>query len=360
MQEATIAIGAAALLVTALLVTALGIYFTKRNRPRKLASARQNPEQISPHASRCPAQLDDTFETGFYQTVFTASPLENASANASIVVKAFEDQRAKLMQDPTLLPRQPLILPRLLQAVKHQSGDANELVQIIMQDPGLTADVLKMSNSPLYRNTQESVNDMEYAVVMLGIDGLKSVICASIMRPIFNSNSTNNKNLAPLMWEYGLAAAFIAQRYTARVQPAEAFTSHLLTLLTCIAELMLVQAATRLFKEIDSPVESEVLIQLMETYRYPFTVELMQTWALDESLTRQLANPKHTSRSQLKTAQQLGRIMGRAVVMLEHDKLDSEAVITRMTEMGIDQAMVEFLLSPSDRARTSQREMRAR
>lgn len=342
MQEATIAIGAAALLVTALLVTALGIYFTKRNRPRKLASARQNPEQISPHASRCPAQLDDTFETGFYQTVFTASPLENASANASIVVKAFEDQRAKLMQDPTLLPRQPLILPRLLQAVKHQSGDANELVQIIMQDPGLTADVLKMSNSPLYRNTQESV------------------ICASIMRPIFNSNSTNNKNLAPLMWEYGLAAAFIAQRYTARVQPAEAFTSHLLTLLTCIAELMLVQAATRLFKEIDSPVESEVLIQLMETYRYPFTVELMQTWALDESLTRQLANPKHTSRSQLKTAQQLGRIMGRAVVMLEHDKLDSEAVITRMTEMGIDQAMVEFLLSPSDRARTSQREMRAR
>lgn len=352
MQDATIGISAAALLVTA-----LGIYFMTRNRPRKRLSARQKAEEILPNVGLCAAQLDDTFETGFYQIAFTATPLggasENASANAAIVIRVFEDQRAKLMQDPTLLPRQPLILPRLLQAVKHQSGDANELVQIIMQDPGLTADVLKMSNSPLYRNTRESVNDMEYAVVMLGIDGLKSVICASIMRPIFNTNSTSSKSLAPLMWEYGLAAAFIAQRYTARVQPAEAFTSHLLTLLTCIAELLIVQAASRLFREVDSPVEPAVLVHLIETHRYPFTVELMQTWALDEALTRQLANPNHTSRSELATAQQLGRILGRAVVMLEHAKLDSEAVITTMTAMGVDQAMVEFLLAPSDRARAS-------
>jgi HD-like signal output (HDOD) protein len=342
MHEATIGIGAAALLVTA-----LGIYFTTRKNPRKAVINRQKQANISPNESPCPVQLEDTFEAAFYQIVFNAKP----SANASIIIKAFEDQHTILMQDPTLLPRQPLILPRLLQAVRHQSSDASELVQIIMEDPGLTADVLKMSNSPLYRNTREAVNDMEYAIVILGIDGLKSVICASIMRPIFSMRSTNGKSLAPLMWEYGLAAAFIAQRYTSKVQPAETFTGHLLTLLTCIAELVIVQAATRLFKEHDAPVEPDVLVHLMEAHRYSFTVELMQTWSLDEALTQQLANPQHTSETYLKIAQQLGRILGRAVVMIGQDKLDNETVISTLTKMGIDQPMIEFLLAPSERTR---------
>lgn len=348
MQEAAISIGA-----VALLAGLLGLYFAFRSRAEgrgRHSAAKQQPHQDAPTlAAEGPALIPDIFEVDFYRLAFHTRK-ENTQPNRQIL-NAFEAQQVNFLQDPTLLPRQPLILPKLLRAVKHESGNSNELVNIILQDPGLTADVLKMSNSPLYRNTKTAVNDLEYAVVVLGIDGLKSVICASVMRPIFDTGSANNKTLTPLMWEYGLAAAFIAQRYATKAQRTEAFSSHILTLLTCIAELVIVQAATRLFRSADLAVEPETLAHLREAHCYRFTVELMQSWALDDRLIKQLANPSHNSTSHLKTAQTLGRVLGRAVVMINHNRITKDELLTQMDSHDVDRALVEFLLTPSDRER---------
>jgi HD-like signal output (HDOD) protein len=266
------------------------------------------------------------------------------------VIRAFREQHEKLTEDASLFPRQPLILPKLLRVIRHESGNAQTLVTTILEDPGLTADVLKMANSPLYRNTRESVHDIEYAVVMLGIDGLKSLISASIMRPIFQSSNRRDKQTTNLFWESALVSAYIAQRYANRTMVNEAFSAHLLTLLSCTAELIIAQTALRLFDEQQQPLDLETFAYLNKKYRFSTTQQLMRAWGMDDQLIAQLADPtKSPLTSQLSRAQCMGRTLGRAKILLDQERLELSEVVTTTLNYKMDQSLVEFLLGGGDK-----------
>ena len=55
------------------------------------------------------------------------------------------------------LPRQPLILPKLLQALSKENSDRRELVSIILKDPALTNRVLQVANSPFFRSGDQHI-----------------------------------------------------------------------------------------------------------------------------------------------------------------------------------------------------------
>ena len=344
----------------ALVLAGIGWFLAGRKsaRVRPDATAKSTAAQSPPLP-----ELVDSFENAFYQLVLPRGRGTGETRSDS-VIHAFRDQHEKLAEDPTLLPRQPLILPKLLRLVKHESGNAQALKAIILEDPGLTADVLKMANSPLYRNTRESVNDLDYAIIMLGIDGLKSLISATIMRPIFKASDRRDKQTTNLLWEYALASAFTAQRFetkcetksdmksgskhSAKPSASDAFSAHLLTLLSCIAELIIVQTTLRLFDEHQEPIDLETFAYLNQHFRYPISQQLMKTWCLDEDLINQLSDPKQLQPTSMTTAQDLGRIFGRARVLREHGDLALEEIESTVKEMQLESKLVDFLLAGGD------------
>lgn len=88
---------------------------------------------------------------------------------------------------------------------------SQKLVEIVLEDPGLTAEVLKLANSPIYRNTQDDIQNIDYALVMLGNEGLHSLICSSLMKPTFSNRRADGFNSA-LFWDWALVSSQLAQQ----------------------------------------------------------------------------------------------------------------------------------------------------
>src|SRR5271163_4294048 len=82
-------------------------------------------------------------------------------------------------------PRRPNLLPQLMRAVADEDVTRRELVAIIARDPALVGSLFKMANSAYYRVTASPIESIERAVVMLGSDGLRSLIATALVQPIF-------------------------------------------------------------------------------------------------------------------------------------------------------------------------------
>ena len=76
-------------------------------------------------------------------------------------------------------------LPKLLQAINDETASRGALSQIIAGDPALAGNLLRLANSPFYRHSPEPIESLDRAVAMLGIEGLRSMIAAALMQPVF-------------------------------------------------------------------------------------------------------------------------------------------------------------------------------
>src|SRR5579859_708868 len=105
-------------------------------------------------------------------------------------------------------PRRPNLLPQLMRAINDEDVSRRELAALIARDPSLVGSLLKMANSAFYRVTSRPVESIERAVVILGSDGLRSLMTAALMQPIFQISGTGGFPRFPeLVWEHALRSA---------------------------------------------------------------------------------------------------------------------------------------------------------
>ncbi len=83
-----------------------------------------------------------------------------------------------------LVPRASAVIPQLMRALRQESGSRKEVVERIAKDQLLTAEVLRLVRSPLYR-TQTPVASLDAAVSLIGTAGVQSAISRVVLKPIF-------------------------------------------------------------------------------------------------------------------------------------------------------------------------------
>lgn len=102
--------------------------------------------------------------------------------------------------DPTLVPRLPAVLPKLMSLVRRDDSSARELADLVSQDPTLIGEIIRLSNSARYR-TGRTIENIEGAVLVLGQVGLAQLVSRIAMRPIFSLDQGRFGRLAgPKLW----------------------------------------------------------------------------------------------------------------------------------------------------------------
>lgn len=113
------------------------------------------------------------------------------------------------------LPRQPMTIPMLMKALSDESGGRQNLSEIILGDPSLTDQILQVANSPYFRTGDHTIESVDQAVFILGMDGIRNVIAAAVMRPMMAARNSREAVFAQRSWRWGLtcarAAEFIAK-----------------------------------------------------------------------------------------------------------------------------------------------------
>ncbi|MDB6101567.1 MAG: histidine kinase, partial [Gammaproteobacteria bacterium] len=108
-------------------------------------------------------------------------------------------------------PRRPNLLPQLMRAINDEDVSRREMSALIARDPALVGSLLKMANSAFYRVSFRQVETIERAIVMLGSDGLRSLVAAALMQPIFQVSRTGKFQRFPeIVWEHALRSAHAA------------------------------------------------------------------------------------------------------------------------------------------------------
>jgi hypothetical protein len=101
--------------------------------------------------------------------------------------------------DPKYFPRRPALMPQLLQAVNDPNAESDKLSRMIAHDPVLTADVLRLANSSLYRVTPAPIETIKRAIVVCGVDSLRGMLAAAMLQPVFRAIVDLLDTLGPQM-----------------------------------------------------------------------------------------------------------------------------------------------------------------
>ncbi|WP_417567477.1 HDOD domain-containing protein [Marinobacter sp.] len=109
------------------------------------------------------------------------------------------------------LPRQPMSLPMLMRALSDESTDRQRLTEIILGDPSLTDQLLQIANSPYFRPGDHSIDSVDQAVFVLGMNGIRNVIAAAVMRPMMAARNSREALFGQRAWRWGLTCARAAE-----------------------------------------------------------------------------------------------------------------------------------------------------
>ncbi|NRB37204.1 MAG: HDOD domain-containing protein [Pseudomonadales bacterium] len=176
----------------------------------------------------------------FYQNIFK-NPLNQQLVPAT-QRKSLETLLLQLINNTAfrnkVTPRLPAVIPQLLQCIRDETSSTKKLVTFINKDPNVAASVLRASNSILYNPGGRIIDSFERAVVIIGRDGLKSIACTSMMRPISKDKSCKDKDFGEQIWAHSLRTAIAAQLIAASY-PVNPFNAYLAGLFHSVGDITL-------------------------------------------------------------------------------------------------------------------------
>ena len=113
------------------------------------------------------------------------------------------------------LPTLPGIAIKILEAVQRQNPDLQEIAEVISNDPPLSAEVLKLINSPFF-GLSRRVTSVFHAVSMLGMNVIKNIALSFALVKEFSKHGQGDFDY-PSFWKYSLTTAIAARKTAERL-----------------------------------------------------------------------------------------------------------------------------------------------
>jgi putative nucleotidyltransferase with HDIG domain len=195
----------------------------------------------------------------------------------------------KLLRDVKVLPPSPQVLPRVLDALRHEQTTLEEVGELITLDPVLTAKLLHYCNS-VYFTGREPVSSVPEAIGRVGFQTIFSLVSAVAGSSSFNPPPASGIDGTQL-WKHSLTTAF-ACKFIAEDIDAESNLLFTAGLLHDIGRVVLAQAKGAEYGQLFNQAASAgVDVTVLEKSTYGFTHAdvgacLMETWKLPAALVQ--------------------------------------------------------------------------
>jgi HD-like signal output (HDOD) protein len=250
---------------------------------------------------------------------------------------------------PEYAPRRPLLLPKLMQATNDTDVSRRELAAIIATDPALTGNLLRLANSPFYRLSADPVENIDRAIAVLGTEGIRSLIAASLVQPLFRSITGEFKRFPEVIWSQTLYGARAAESYAALVAGADPFAAQLLGLLLGLASILIFRATMARYAEVKTTPEAASIAMLIDRHAATVAREIAQDWQLSERILAALEDQQQGALeganarqpTPLGRALHFGHYVGALCVLRGEGLLDDDAALAQLRGAGFDDLRCE-------------------
>ncbi|MBW4934247.1 HDOD domain-containing protein [Marinobacter sp. F4206] len=267
------------------------------------------------------------------------SELEGDLSSATEVLEELEHRlSAGRMEE---LPRQPMSLPMLMRALSDDAADRHSLTEIILGDPALTDQLLQIANSPYFRHGEHTIDSVDQAVFLLGVDGIRNVVSAAVMRPMMAARNSREALFAQRVWRWGLTCAR-ASELSARAQEADSSAHFMAGLLPALAYITVRRELHRICRaRLKCDPDPALTRHALARHQWATSQLLANEWHLPPKFNALLLAAERPAPRQTQTALNDGMIIGTREV-LQHANQHSLAEedlpkVLRLAPEQIDQ-----------------------
>jgi HD-like signal output (HDOD) protein len=246
--------------------------------PTEVASSRAAPS-AAPRA----LQSTEIFAKLFDLALGKARPASTVTAGHDEVAAATGAALQDVATQERYAPRRPDMLPRVLSASNDDGFSRRELAALIARDPSLVGNLLKIANSSYYRVTQEPVESVDRAVVLLGTDGIRSLVTAALMQPIFRIGGADFPRFPEIAWEHTFHSASAAVPYNFLVEQSDPFAAELLSLVMGLAEIVVFRVTMDQYAKLPRlRPDAGVVASLLDAHSASVGRRIGASWELSE------------------------------------------------------------------------------
>lgn len=277
----------------------------------------------------------DKLEEHLFTWILDTNPaqLEKPGIYGNLVLQELETRIVEGQLDE--FPRQPLTLPRLLRALSDDNIDRSKLSKIILGDAALTDQLLQVVNSPFFRAGEQTIESVDQAIFIIGIDGIRSVISASLLRPMLAARHSSEALFAQRVWRWGLTCARSAEMI-ARVHGQDTNAFFMVGLLPALSYMTLRREVQNIYRARLPLVEVEpqVIREALKRYDWKTAQLLADDWALPPRFIAQLLTAERPTPGEQHTPLNDGIILGtREVLRHAHQRNLSEEELRQAVQL---------------------------
>lgn len=237
------------------------------------------------------------------------------------------------------LPRQPMTIPMLMKALSDESGDRHKLSQIILGDPSLTDQILQVANSPYFRAGDHTIESVDQAVFILGMDGIRNVIAAAVMRPMMAARNSREALFSQRAWRWGITCARAAE-FIARFQNEDASAHFTVGLLPALAYITIRRELQQICRAQRSGEEPDVVLirNALARYQWVACQLIAKEWSLPPKYHAYLMAAERPAPDQEQTTLIDGMVIGsREVLRHAHQRNLPEEDLEKIVGLSAEQ-----------------------
>ncbi|HTX24754.1 MAG TPA: HDOD domain-containing protein [Steroidobacteraceae bacterium] len=277
----------------------------------------------------------------FHEFAFAASPL---AAPAPAAYEALASQARSVLEtvatEPRFAPRRPLLLPQLLRAIRDDDVSRRDLAKLIAQDPALAGSLLRLANSSFYRASERPVESVDRAVALLGTDGIRSLVAAALVQPVFQLSKQQFPHFPEAVWEHTYRAAGAAEAHAAIVEDADPFAAQLLGLTMGLGSIVVFRVALdRYAARPGSKPDASVIAMLLDEQAATVARRIALSWELSERIADALRDQGpgrdvREERTPLGRSLHFGRLIGALAVLYTNERVNEDTAKASMLASG--------------------------
>ena len=205
------------------------------------------------------------------------------------VNELIQDLESGQLQLPTL----PEVALRVRDVVDDENANANQIADIIAQDAALSARLIQVANSPLYRGRQE-IDRLSMVVSRLGNKLVRNLVTSQVMKQMFQATNDAVDERLRAVWEHSVQVAAIARALAGGVPGLLPDQAMLAGLIHDIGTLPILYRAEEREELLETP---GLLDQLIARLHTRIGGAILQHWKFPEALVAVAAEHEDLERS---------------------------------------------------------------
>lgn len=202
--------------------------------------------------------------------------IDNATKTAANLAKnrLFLDCYKYMQSDKLALPTIPDVSFKIRRAINDDKANNSKIARVVQTDPAITARLIQISNSPLYRGRRK-IESCPEALTRIGLKASQDIITAFAMKAVFKAKSPLIRKKMQELWAH---SSYVASISAVFAHKTPGFDPDRAMLAGLVHDIGIVPILTYADKHPDILVNPRDLAETVKKLRIEIGIQIIRKW----------------------------------------------------------------------------------